>query len=50
MSCQAPVVTDLDLILLLLPSVAELVLLPAGLGLLTELCGSAPGGSDDSRV
>lgn len=29
---SAPVVTELDLILLLLPSVAELVLLPAGLG------------------
>lgn len=58
-SCQAPVVIDLDRILLLLTSVAQLVLLPAGVGrahgawvvqpLVPELK-AAPDGSDDSRV
>lgn len=59
MSCQAPVVADLDLILLLLTSVAELVLLPVGVGRAYGVCvvqplmpelKAAPDGSDDSRV
>lgn len=59
MSCQAPVVTDLDLILLLLTSVAELVLLPEGLECAHGACvvqplvpklKAAPDGSDDSRL
>lgn len=59
MSCQAPVGTELDLILLLLTSVAELVPLPAGVGpahgacvvqpLMPQLT-AAPDGSDGSRV